>query len=165
MEMLLPVLGIVYGALFIWLTVRIVNQPTQWRRAGRTAFFWLAPLIVVPCLLSYDPVPRRASLRSRCKNNLKQIGLALHNYSDKYGSLSPAHTDGAHRRHMHSWRVLILPFLDQAPLYNQYRFDEPWDGPNNRKLAGTILEVFNCPSDDHGGTGASSTMTNYVAIV
>jgi hypothetical protein len=164
MEILLPVLGIVYGALFIWLTVRIVNQPTQWKRSARTAFFWLAPLVVVPCLLSF-PVPRRASLRSQCKNNLKQIGLALHNYADTYGSFPPAYIADENGRPMHSWRVLILPYLDQAPLYNQYRFDEPWDGPNNRKLASTILAVFNCPSDDHGGTGNASTMTNYVAIV
>ena len=165
MEWLLPVLGIVYGALFIWLTVRIVNQPTQWRRSGRTAFFWLAPLIVVPCLLSLEPGGRNASRRSQCKNNLKWIGLALHNYAETYGSFPPAYIADENGRPMHSWRVLILPFLDQAPLYNQYHFDEPWDGPNNSKLASTILAVFNCPSDDHGGTGNASTMTNYVAIV
>ena len=57
---------------------------------------------------------------------------------------------------MHSWRVLFLPFIDQAPLYRSYRFDEPWDGPNNRKLADKALAVYNCPSDDHGGTGSPS---------
>ena len=66
---------------------------------------------------------------------------------------------------MHSWRVLLLPFLEQTPLYEKYRFDEPWNGPNNRKLADAIIAIYNCPSDDHGGTGNTSPMTNYVAIV
>src|SRR5262245_38698724 len=128
MEMLLPVLGIVYGALFIWATVRIVNQPTQWRKAARTAFLWLAPLILVPCLLSMIETGghRTASQRSQCKNNMKQIGLALHNYAEMYGSFPPAYIADDNGRPMHSWRVLILPFIDQVPLYNQYRFDEPW---------------------------------------
>jgi hypothetical protein len=167
MELLLPVLGIVYGSLFIWLTVRVVNQPAQWRRVVRVAFLWLAPLILVPCLLSMidSAGHRTASQRSQCKNNMKQIGLALHNYADMYGSFPPAYIADENGRPMHSWRVLILLFLDEAPLYSQYRFDEPWDGPNNSKLASTILAVFNCPSDDHGGTGNTSTMTNYVAIV
>jgi prepilin-type processing-associated H-X9-DG protein len=66
---------------------------------------------------------------------------------------------------MHSWRVLLLPFVDQAPLYAQYRFDEPWDGPNNRKLADKIVYAYTCYSDDHGGKGGAPTMTSYVAIV
>jgi prepilin-type processing-associated H-X9-DG protein len=66
---------------------------------------------------------------------------------------------------MHSWRVLLLPYLDQGPLYVQYRFDEPWDGPNNRKLADKILHVFNCPSEVHGDGKGTATMTSYVAVV
>jgi hypothetical protein len=60
---------------------------------------------------------------------------------------------------MHSWRVLILPQLSRDDLYRRYRFDEPWDGPNNRKLHGEVVSVFKCPSVDQ------STQTNYVAIV
>src|SRR6516165_8146874 len=43
---------------------------------------------------------------------------------------------------MHSWRVLILPFLGQHEVYNAYVFDEPWNGPNNRKLAGKIGNIY-----------------------
>jgi hypothetical protein len=110
-------------------------------------------------------LPREAVHRSQCKNNLKQIGLALHNYHDKFGCFPPAFVADENGRPLHSWRVLILPFLDQSPLYNKYRFDEPWDGPNNSKLADTILPVYNCPSDDHSGTSSFSMTTNYVAIV
>lgn len=46
---------------------------------------------------------------------------------------------------MHSWRVLILPFLEGEEIYEKYRFDEPWDGPNNRKLHGQMPEIYRCP--------------------
>ena len=62
---------------------------------------------------------------------------------------------------MHSWRVLILPYLERQDLYDAYRFDEPWDGPNNRKLAKEIIDVYCCPSDAPG----SPTNTSYVAVV
>jgi prepilin-type processing-associated H-X9-DG protein len=166
MEILAPALGVAYASILIWLIVRIVNRPKQWDKWKSFAVFLLAsPLIGVMCL---DPIMhgwghRQAYRRTQCKNNLKQIGLALHNYHDKFGRLPPAYIADENGRPMHSWRVLLLPYLEQTPLYEKYRFDEPWDGPHNRKLADTILAVYNCPSDEHGGTG--TTMTNYVAIV
>jgi hypothetical protein len=164
MEMLLPVLGVGYGATLIWLVVRIVNRPKQWGISNNIAvFILLTPVFGLLCL----PVGGHlgASQRSQCKYNLRQIGLAMYNYHETFGSFPPAYITDENGRPMHSWRVLILPFLDQAALYNEYRFDEPWDGPNNRKLADTIVQIYNCPSDDHGGNKNPSTMTNYVAIV
>src|SRR5262245_44252816 len=78
---------------------------------------------------------REAARRSNCKGELKQIGLALLNYREAYGCFPPPYVADASGRPMHSWRVLILPFIDHAALYREYRFDEPWDGPNNRKLS------------------------------
>ena len=49
-------------------------------------------------------------------------------------------------RKWHSWRVLLLPFMEQGPLYDAYRFDEPWDGPNNRKLLAMMPSLYACPS-------------------
>jgi prepilin-type processing-associated H-X9-DG protein len=57
---------------------------------------------------------------------------------------------------------LLLPFMDQEPLYRQYDFNEPWDGPNNRRLAGIIQTLYRCPSEDVT-TGRSET--SYVMIV
>ncbi len=168
MEILAPALGVAYASVLIWLIVRIVNRPKQWDKWKSFAVFLLvSPVIGVMCVVPIFPRlgNGQPSRRSQCKNNLKQIALALYNYHDLYGSLPPAFVADASGRPMHSWRVLLLPFLDHAPLYNRYRFDEPWDGPNNKKLADTILAIYNCPSDDHGGTGTPSTMTNYVAIV
>ena len=104
---------------------------------------------------------REAARRAQCVNNLKQIGLALHNYHDTYKSFPPAVTTDKNGRPMHSWRVAILPFIEQAALYKNYKFDEPWDGPNNRNLDNIAIPVFRCPCDP-GPPG--STETNYVMV-
>lgn len=101
-----------------------------------------------------------AARRAQCVNNLKQIGLALEGYHQQYGVLPPAYVADAVGRPMHSWRVLILPFLDQVPLYNRYNFAEPWDGPHNIRLLGDIPTVFACPSR----FPAPRALTSYVAI-
>ncbi len=64
---------------------------------------------------------------------------------------------------MHSWRVLILPYLESAQaqaVASQYRFDEPWDGPHNRKLAGKMPDLYRCPNSP-----PNSVTTSYVAVV
>ena len=62
---------------------------------------------------------------------------------------------------MHSWRVLILPYLEQNDLYKEYNFDEPWDGPNNRKLASRMPRMYALHGEEHPG----NTTTNYLAVV
>jgi hypothetical protein len=106
---------------------------------------------------------RAPGRRSQCSNNLKQIALALHNYQDVYGSFPPAYIANENGRPMHSWRVLILPFIEEQKLYDQYRFDEPWDGPNNRLLADRMPFAFRCPSDVR--MNPPSSMTSYLAVV
>lgn len=66
---------------------------------------------------------------------------------------------------MHSWRILLLPYLEGQNLYDQYRFDEPWDGPNNRKLVSQIPSVYQCPSHGHHGEPVGEYVTNYLAVV
>ena len=61
---------------------------------------------------------------------------------------------------MHSWRVLILPWLEQKAIYDRYRFDEPWDGPHNRTLHDLVVSAYACPS--HPGKGHP---TGYLAVV
>jgi hypothetical protein len=68
--------------------------------------------------------------------------LAVANYHDTYGCFPPAYVADRDGKPMHSWRVLILPFLEQRELYRAYNFDEPWNGPNNRKLASRIANIY-----------------------
>lgn len=107
------------------------------------------------------------SRRMLCKNNLKQIGLALHNYHDAYDCFPPAFIADDQGQPAHSWRVLILPFMEEQNLYDQYRFDEPWDGPNNSKLVDSMPQLFACPtfSDSKLGTAdRANRLTMYMAI-
>ena len=119
----------------------------RWRRWARIAIVCFVPLVPI-VVVAWQPVMEalEASHRSSCKCFLKQFGLALHNYHDTYGSFPPAFVLGPDGRKWHSWRVLILPFLECQPLYAEYRFDEPWDGPNNRKLLAKMPVIFACPS-------------------
>ena len=99
--------------------------------------------------------------RPRCINNLKQIGVAMHNYHDSYGCFPPAYIPDENGKPMHSWRVLLLPFMEQEMLYQQYNFDEPWDSPTNLALTDMIPQVYRCPGDTTGRYGE----TSYVMIV
>lgn len=134
---------------------------------GRGPQLALGTLVLIVLGLMFLPSIQSGGHRRRppCKNNLKQIGLALHNFHEKYGRFPPAYLADDDGRPMHSWRVLILPFIDQQTLYNEYRFDEPRDGPNNRKLRDQIVDVFRCPTDHPDRKSANATDTSYVAVV
>ena len=87
--------------------------------------------------------------------------MAVANYHDTYGRYPPAVTYDGDGRPAHSWRILILPYLEQRELFQAYSFDEPWNGPNNSKLATRMPQLF-----AFAGTYVSgkSTSTNFVAI-
>lgn len=87
----------------------------------------------------------RASQRTQSVNQLKQIALAMHSYYDVHKSFPPAFTVDKQGKALLSWRVLILPYLDQSALYRQFRLNEPWDSPHNRKLAETVVSVYRSP--------------------
>lgn len=116
---------------------------------------WVACIIVPVVILAVaaflaTPVVRTArepARRSQCKNNLKQIGLALHNYAEDWGGLPPAYTVDVDGRKLHSWRTLILPYLGQQALYEQIDLTKPWDDPVNEHARKTVLSNCSCPSD------------------
>ncbi|MBL8850840.1 MAG: DUF1559 domain-containing protein [Planctomycetaceae bacterium] len=106
---------------------------------------------------------REAARSTQCRGHFKYLALAFHTYHDTYGCFPPAYVADADGKPMHSWRVLLLPFVDQAKVYEQYRFDEPWDSPHNRTLASKIYApLYQCPSGAHFET---TTHTDYVVIV
>lgn len=117
--------------------------------------------ILVALLLPAVQAAREAARRTQCNTNLRQIGLALQNYHDVHNTFPPAYIADANGKPMHSWRVLILPYMEQKPLYDRYNFDEPWDGPNNRQLADLVPPSYRCPADP---AAPGSNSTNYAAI-
>jgi prepilin-type processing-associated H-X9-DG protein len=104
---------------------------------------------------------REAARRAQCTNNLKEIGLAIHNYHDAYGCLPPAALTGKNGKPLLSWRVAILPFADASPLYARFHLDEPWDSPNNLALLDQMPLYYACPSDRTRKVGT----TGYQAVI
>ena len=84
--------------------------------------------------------------RTQCVNNLKQIGLAMHNYLDSHKTFPPAYSRDKSGRPLLSWRVHILPYVEEASLYKEFHLDEPWDSPHNRTLIDRMPAVYRCPS-------------------
>jgi len=70
----------------------------------------------------------------KAKTNLKQIALAMHNYHDTYGTFPPHAIYSKDGKPLLSWRVMILPYIEQNNLYQQFHLDEPWDSEHNQKL-------------------------------
>jgi prepilin-type processing-associated H-X9-DG protein len=118
--------------------------------------------ILVALMLPAVQAAREAARRAQCTNNLKQIGLALHNYHDVYRCFPPAYVADENGRPLYSWRVLLLPFLEEGNCYTRFNLNEPWDSPNNRAVSSTCLSVYRCPSEAPTGNLCE---TNYVMIV
>ena len=111
--------------------------------------------VLIALLLPAVQQAREAARRTQCRNNLHQIGLALHNYHDThgvfpyshmrvsgYGCTSPDRIIGCGA----NWMTLILPFIDEAALYNTFNFDLSWSVPANTTVAQAMLKQYTCPS-------------------
>ena len=127
------------------------------RLIGWTAFGIMVVLLVW-CGIEIRHA-NRMSHATRTKTSFAQVSLALHNYHDTYGSYPPAFIVDENGKPMHSWRVLILPFVDGAELYSAYDFHEPWNGPNNSKLTHRMPETFRSYTEPK-----STSYTNIVVI-
>ncbi|MBS0207131.1 MAG: DUF1559 domain-containing protein [Planctomycetes bacterium] len=108
--------------------------------------------IAITILMPAIEHSRQDARRIQCKNNLKQIGLSLHNYHDTFlcfppGWVSKEGEPGAGARI--GWQTMILPFVDQAPLFNRINFKVPPADPTGKPLDHfqTVLAVFRCPAD------------------
>jgi hypothetical protein len=96
----------------------------------------------------------------QASNNLKKIALALHNYHDTMGTFPAVANFDKNNKPLLSWRVLLLPYLEQLPLYNEFHLDEPWDSEHNKKLIERMPAVYACP-----GGKKFKDKTNYLAPV
>lgn len=85
---------------------------------------------------------REAAARAQSANNLKQIGLAFHNYHDAYGVIPQEIVSKNGKKVLLSWRVAILPFIEQEGVYKEFKLDEPWDSEHNKKLIAKMPKVY-----------------------
>ncbi|RMG33068.1 MAG: DUF1559 domain-containing protein [Planctomycetota bacterium] len=142
-------------------TVRAGNarqRPSRTKRA-----FTLIELLVVIAIIAIliallmpaVQQAREAARRSQCKNNLKQIGLALHNYHSTYSVFPSLRLDHARIRPnsattpgwtAYGWMTSILPFVEQAPLYDRYDFETHWYAPTNEPVIATTVPLYKCPT-------------------
>lgn len=162
------------------------------RRVRRPGFTLIELLVVIAIiailialLLPAVQQAREAARRTQCKNNLKQIGIALHNYHDNSKMFPPALINGGRSRFApqpfnlgHTGWMMLMPFIDQAPLYNKWNANEPSSGviENGKPLGGTgnwqvnipvtsqIIPGLMCPTDPapeiHSSTSAAYLSTD-----
>ncbi len=107
----------------------------------------VVPFMLLALLLPAVQAAREAARRAQCTNNLKQIALAMFNYESANGCFPPAATYDKDGKPLLSWRVLILPYLQENTLYGRFKLDEAWDSAHNKPLADQMPQVFHCPSD------------------
>jgi len=118
--------------------------------------------VLIALLLPAVQQAREAARRSQCKNNLKQIGLAIHNYHDTCQRLPNQGVYGAR-----AWSVAILPFLEQTALSDSYQDNEPYDSADNLLLKAKMPTVYACPSSPEAGKvidGIGCQTTDYTVM-
>lgn len=123
------------------------KHPWRWLRIGL-----LAIALIGAVLLLLAPLRRTGALavarRIQCRNNLKQIACAVAAYTDHYGEPPPLVSHSAAGQPLHSWRTLILEFVDGqgSDIYSKIDLTKPWNHPDHAELAQSTPPLFHCPS-------------------
>ena len=137
------------------------KQKKSRRRTILTVMTILGIILVAICLLlPAVRSARPAARRNACANNMKQIAVALQAYAEIYHVLPPAYTTDEDGKPLHSWRTLILPYLEEQPLYKSIDLAKPWNDPANAEACKTSVDAYRCPSATDG-----ENYTTYLAIV
>jgi hypothetical protein len=139
--------------------IKLANIPVL-GKGNAIAGIVLGSLTTLLTMLTPFVEDREASRRYVCKNNLKEIAMAMANYESAFGTFPPAATFDKDGKLLLSWRVLLLPFLEQRALYDQFHLDEAWDSPHNKPLIDKMPRVFQCPSGQ-----LSQGLTSYEVVV
>jgi prepilin-type N-terminal cleavage/methylation domain-containing protein/prepilin-type processing-associated H-X9-DG protein len=157
------------------------------RRKGFTLIELLVVIaiiaVLIGLLLPAIQKVREAAARTTCQNNLKQIGLGMHNYHSTFGGFPPSRTDGSvatapNFPYSHAWSASLLPYIEQTASFNLYSYKADWNNPTNYAAVRTYLKVFNCPTTPNqpradttiaaqpsaGDYHAMNAIKNFVAI-
>jgi hypothetical protein len=121
----------------------------------------VTPLLILALLLPAVQKVRQAANNQVSMNNLHQIGIAMHAYHNERNTLPPPAIYDRDGKPLLSWRVAILPYLENQDLYHRFKLDEPWDGPNNLPLIKEMPKVYLLPAEQEPG----ATDTYYQVIV
>lgn len=107
---------------------------------------------------------RSQAQKTQSANNMKAIAAAMFSYEADHGCYPPAFIADEDGKPMHSWRVLLLPYLGPGydHIYDRYNFDEPWDGPNNMNLRYSMPAEYACPADPDA---RAQCETSYMVVV
>ncbi len=155
-----------------------IRRPTSVNQSAVRQGFTLIELLVViaiiavlvAILLPAVQSAREAARRSQCQNNLKQIGIAIHNFHDSKGRLPSSVRPTAALTIRAGLFVVLLPYLDQKPLWDAYDTSETWSTVNNKKVTSLRLKTYECPSSpkhnnlldhapDYDANGTARTFT------
>jgi prepilin-type N-terminal cleavage/methylation domain-containing protein/prepilin-type processing-associated H-X9-DG protein len=102
--------------------------------------------VLIGLLLPAVQKVREAAARTKCHNNMHQLGLAFHNYEGVYQSFPPAYTLSVSPLNSHAWGPYLLPYIEQSPLAQNYNFTQPFVTPGNQAVVTTPLKIMQCPS-------------------
>ena len=124
------------------------------------AIVWFCSFVLFQTVDDY----RASEINGKCKSNVRLIAYALHEYESEYGCFPPAFTVDDEGNPLHSWRTLILPFLDEAERYESVDLTLPWDHPKNAKLLLPTPSFFRCSIREKKSRRDDGT-TDYVGVV
>lgn len=136
--------------------IKASQEGARVRHTTRTA---LTPELLKGLLATTGPVER-----PRSQNNLKQIAIAFHAYHDANGKFDWAvvtpNVPAAQAKPLHSWRVALLPYLEEERLFKQIRLNEPWNSPFNSQFHKQMPKVYELP-----GKNAPAGTTHYLSFI
>jgi len=123
---------------------------------GVFSMFFMVGSAGVSTLKTAQGAAQSAAVRTHCANNMKQLALALHTHHDVHRWMPAAVSTDDDGNVLHSWRTMLLPYVDELELYERIRLDEPWDSPYNQQFHSQMPAIYGCPANTNGNN------TNYM---